>query len=43
MIHTQILGDEWLGKIAGDTAAFDASLPATTLDADHREDDDVTH
>jgi hypothetical protein len=43
MVHHQIIHGEWLGEVASDTTPFDASLPAISLNADHGEDDDVTH
>lgn len=43
MVHHQILNGKRLGEIASNTTMLDASLAAITLDADRREDDDVTH
>lgn len=43
MVHPQIVYGERFGEIARNTPTLDASLAAITLDADDRENDDVTH
>jgi hypothetical protein len=41
-VHHKIISGERLGEIASKMPPADTSLFAVTLDADHRENDDIT-